>query len=416
MAGHIRKRGANYYIVLELTPDPITGKRRQKWISKDGAGNPLRTKKAAEKEQVRLANAVQSGTFTEPTRMTVRELLLKWLDHEKHRVGATTWDQADQVVRAHLIPELGDIPLLKLDALRIDEWINHSLERGRKKDRGPLSKGTVLNRFHVLRKALRQAYRWRLIPYNPAADVDPPKRTSTDEGEDDEAPAIAVSDSVQIFDAAKSTRLYMPLLIASATGMRRQEVLGLKWSRVDLDAGRLRVEEVLVQTREGVFFKPPKTKKSRRTVDLPAFLVAALRIHRGEQAKARIAAGPLWTDHDLVCPRPNGEPWKPNTFAAQFYSFVRRKGLPQVTFHGLRHTHISQLLAHGERIMAVAARVGHTRAGFMLDRYGHHIPRPGEHLGQSVDDLFKGPLSRLQPVPEGSTESDRLQTEGKQAS
>jgi len=144
-------------------------------------------------------------------------------------------------------------------------------------------------------------------------------------------------------------------------GLRRGEILGLRWSDIDLATGTITVVQSLEQTKEGVRLKSPKTHRGRRSIVLPAITVEALRSHRAKQAKERLALGPAYHDHDLVCPRPGGAPWPPDMFSTAFAVVVRRSRMHPFRFHDLRHSHASQLLkqAFTQRLLPRPCRYWH---------------------------------------------------------
>jgi integrase len=165
------------------------------------------------------------------------------------------------------------------------------------------------------------------------------------------------------------TRLYAPVVVAATTGLRRGELLALRWSDVNLDAANLTVKRALEETKGGLNFKSPKTKKAQRILDLLPLTVEVLRRHRVDQAKVRLAAGPAWEDNDLVFPDVDGRPWRPSLLTG---AFSDRQ--PGIRFHDLRHSHATQLLRAGAHPKIVSERLGHAGVGITLDTYSHVLP------------------------------------------
>ena len=175
--------------------------------------------------------------------------------------------------------------------------------------------------------------------------------------------ALDEPQTAKLLEVAMGTPWSVPVLLAAATGLRRGEVLGLRWADVDLEAGKLTVQQTLEETRAGLAFKLPKTAKSRRCIPIPGFAVATLRQHRAEQAKQKLRLGPAYKDHGLVCARTTGEPIRPDVLSHAFVKLVRQTGLPPVRFHDLRHSHASQLLKIGINPKVVSERLGHSTVG-----------------------------------------------------
>ena len=166
----------------------------------------------------------------------------------------------------------------------------------------------------------------------------------------------------------------MPILLAVSSGMRRGELLGLRWSDVDLVAGTVAVRQTIEETKAGLTFKGPKTARSRRVLPIGATTVAALKHHRAAQDELRLGQGGDYQDADLVFCLPDGSPWSPSAFSLAFGRLLRKTTLPQIRFHDLRHTHASQLLAQGVHPKIVSERLGHANIGITLDCYSHVLP------------------------------------------
>jgi integrase len=196
-----------------------------------------------------------------------------------------------------------------------------------------------------------------------------------------------------LFERARGTRLFVPIVITGTMGTRRGEVLAVRWRDMDLDSAKMRIERALQRTkRDGLCVKIPKTDRSKRTLSIPQFTVDVLRQHRIEQMKRRLFLGRRWIDHDLVCPTETGTPWDPRNLSRAFAELMEGSGLPRVTFHGLRHSHITQLLKAGVHPKIASERAGHSSVAFTLDIYSHAVPDMQQEAAQKIDALLrKGP-------------------------
>lgn len=375
MRGHIRSRGQDgrsWSIIIDLGKD-AEGKRKQKWHTFHG------TKREAERERTRLLNELNTGTYVEPTKLTVRQYLDRWLkEYAKSNVSAKTYQTYAEFVRLHLAPALGHHQLAKLAPLHIQEYYTRALESGRKDGKGGLSAQSVLHHHRVLHEALHQAVKWQLLARNPADAVEPPRPAST------EMAALDVSETARLLEAAAGTWLHLPILLAVTTGMRRGELLGLRWQDVDLKAGKLTVQQAVEETRAGVTFKQPKTQRSRRPIDLPPLLVEALIRHKGEQAQERLLMGAAYQDQGLVIAQPDGQVRRPDNLSHAFLKLTRAHGI-KLRFHDLRHSHASHLLAAGVHLKVVSERLGHSSTRLTLDTYSHLLPGMGEDAALKVD-------------------------------
>ena len=190
--------------------------------------------------------------------------------------------------------------------------------------------------------------------------------------------------------------LEVPILLGATTGMRRGEVLGVRWRDLDLDAGRLAVRQTLAAPRNPdtgehlPAFGEPKTLRGKRNVPRPAQTVTALRGHHKAQAVTRLLAGPDYTDHGLVFAEPDGSPIHPDRFRKRFEHRVERSGLPRIRFHDLRHTYATLALSAGVHPKVVSEVLGHASISITLDIYSHAIPAMQESAAERVAALVFG--------------------------
>jgi integrase len=246
-----------------------------------------------------------------------------------------------------------------------------------------LSARTVLHIHGLLRRALQQAVIWQIRPTNPAAMIEAPR------AKDKEMKPVEEDRAGWLLEAAENTVLYLPILIALCTGMRRGEILGLRWSDVDLGNSRLTVNQSLGQTRAGVHFKKPKNKKSSRTIALPETIIKAVKEHRERQQKIKGLFGADYPKHDLVLPLPDGTPWPPDRLTDEYIAFTRRVTAREIRFHDLRHTHASELLRRGIPLKTVSQRLGHANATVTLNIYAHVMSGDDENAAKTVNDIYK---------------------------
>jgi len=377
--GHIRKRGNKWAVVIYLGRDETTGKKLYRWHS------GFKTKAEAERELARLVNDAHTGAYVEPEKMSVAEYLRFWLGDIRSRVAPTTFHRYEIIVERHLIPALGKHQLQKLHPAHIQAYYRDALENGRRDGKGGLSKRTVLHHHRVLHEALEHAVQLQMLARNPADAVKPPRP------ERKEMRVLDKDEIERLLETARRSRYYIPILLAIATGMRRGEILALRWEDVDLEGGRISVRQTLVKTGDGLQFTDPKTDRSRRVIRIGPLVVQALRRHRAQQAQEKLRLGPAYQDRGLVCAQANGKPYDPAEFSKAFTSLAKRAGFPDLRFHDLRHSHATLLLRDGTPIKAVAERLGHASAAFTLDTYGHSLPDMQEAAARVVDALLSAP-------------------------
>ena len=357
MNGSIRRRGKNSW---ELTVDlghDSNGKRRRKFVN-------VRGKKAdAERRLRELITQVEGGVSLDSSKVTVAEFLERWLfDYAETNTSPRTVQGYHGVVQRYLVPKFGTLALAKLTPQHVQGLYSDMLGRG-------LSAMTTLHAHRVLREALSHAVKWGLLGRNVCDAVDPPRPRKK------EMASLDAPDIQRFLDTASSSTYGPVFFLALYTGMRRSELLGLKWSRVDVESKTISVTQTLQRIRgRGLVVMEPKTDRSRRLVSLPPSAVALL---RGLRAKQREDSQSLGLDsHNVgfVFARPDGSPIDPDAVTHAFTRIVKTLGLSHVRFHDLRHTHASMMLKQGVHPKIVSERLGHSSVVITLDTYSHVLP------------------------------------------
>jgi integrase len=349
------------------------------------------TKKEAQRELLRLVGQVDRGVYIEPSTLSVAEYLERWLtDHAQHRVGAKTFERYAEIVCKHLAPALGSHRLTRLSPLHIQAYYSEALTKGRvrtlrsgiQETLPPLAARTVKHHHRVLSEALRQAVRLRLLQQNPCGDVDPPRPKRT------EMKIIDQAQSAELLRAANGKGIYVPILLAITTGMRRGEILALRWKDLSLDGQTLQVARTLEETAAGLAFKEPKSERSRRTIALPLLTVEELHRHRRQQAEDLLRLGIRQTGDTLVCCSREAQPMRPRAITKSFADLSRKLELG-IRFHDLRHSHISHLLDAGVHPKVASERAGHASVSITLDVYSHLISGIQEDAANRIDAALR---------------------------
>jgi integrase len=355
VTGHIRRRGArSWELKFDAGRDPATGKRKIQYHSFRG------TKREAQVKLAELVASVGGGSYVEPSRVTVADFVRARVDQWEAAgdISARTAQRYRQLVENQIVPHLGAKLLQKLTRLDVEAW--HTTLRN-----GGRAARTIGHAHRVLGKALSDAERDGLVLKNVCKLRKAPKVA---DGE-----MVIVQDVPGLVDKLRGSRLYVPAVVALFTGMRLGEVLALRWGRVNLDGKTISVREALESTKaHGIRFKPPKSKAGRRDLTLPEIVISALREHRRSQLEFRmqLGAGRL-PDDALLFANLAGKPLQPSNVSSDWGELAGRIGLPDVTFHALRHTHASQLINAGVDIVTISKRLGHAKPSVTLAIYAH---------------------------------------------
>lgn len=443
MRGSVVRRGSAYYVKIELDPDPVTGKRRQKWHS------GYRTKRDAERARIDLLSKFDRGEYVEPSHQNLSDFLTEWLRTIEPTLRPGTFDSYSRNVHNHVIAHIGGMRLTKVDAGALNGLYATLLASGRRpssrrgkgyspevveralelraagtslkdtaaalrvefEETAHISKDTLasllrryaaaqtgegkpagldprtVNYVHtILHRAFRDAVRWGRLARNPADAADPPRGQPK-------------SDAIKTWDAdtlktflAKAKedgdRLYPLWVLLGTTGMRRGEAIGLRWSDVDLEAGRLHLVQTIISVRGKVMVGEPKTLRGRRPIALDPGTVQVLKAHRKAMLEERMKLGGAFTDEGLVFHRVDGRCLRPEGVSDTFKRTVIRLGLIPLTLKGLRHTWATLALERGIHPRVVQERLGHSTIAITLGIYSHVAPTLHDEAAELVADLF----------------------------
>jgi len=366
---HEREDGVRYEVVVDFGNDPVTGKRRQRTRS-------FKTKKEAQIALNSLLNELDEGTAVDRSRQTIAEMMRYWLDtYARPNLCSKTLEGYEHISTAHIIPALGAIPIQKFTPDRLQQFYSQKAQEG--------CGDRTLQLCHLrISQALKQAVMMGLLSRNVADFVTPPKVTHK------EMMIWDVKQAQQFLREAAQSR-YGPIwIVALATGMRRGELLGLRWQDVDFERKVLSVRQTIGVVKGKIEVKPPKTKNSRRDVAVQDNVVVLLREHKLVQHEHRLTKGAGWEDNDLIFCADNGRPIQPVNLDRDFTRWVERAEVPSIRIHDLRHTHVTLAIAAGSNIGAVSRRVGHARTSITMDVYAHVLPEQHAEVADKVGSLL----------------------------
>lgn len=362
MKGHVRKRGTKWAFVIDIGKDPVTGRRKQKWFS------GYRTKREAEKAMAEKIAEISRGDYVEPSRMPFRNLMQEWLKMDvKHRLSGRTYEMFEYLIRVYIAPRIGDIPLDKLSPLHIQQFYNALLDTDKIRGEGKLSPTTIRHIHRAIYSALKWGVEMRILPRNISENVHPPKRVRK------EMKVWTQEEAAKFLNVCKGHRLYAFYYLALSTGMRRGELLGLKWEDVDLDRGVIMVRRTLVRHEDGFTVEEePKTASSRRSIHISPQTIEVLKQHRTKQKEELLRIG--MTNPEYVFLSVAGKFIEPSYVRKIFRSLIKRAGVPLIRIHDLRHTHATLLLQQGVHPKIVSERLGHNSISMTMDLYSHVTP------------------------------------------
>jgi integrase len=316
------------------------------------------------------------GLIFDVGNLTVGEYLDSWLsDSVRGTVRPSTFERHEGIIRLHIKPSLGRVGLKKLTPAHVRGLHREKLDAG-------LAPATVRKIHSTLHKALSQAVSDGIVPRN-AADVKAPRPTP------EEMQPLSEAEARAFLDTARGDRFEPLYMLAISTGLRRGELLGLRWKDVDLERGTLRVGRALVREAGRHVLGETKTRRGRRQINLTPRAVSTLKAHCKKQLEEKIKLTGLHRDHGLIFATRVGTPINPeNLVNRSFKPLLERASLPEIRFHDLRHTCATLLLGRGVHPKLVQELLGHATIAMTLDTYSHYMPSMGDQAAGAMEDAL----------------------------
>lgn len=320
-----------------------------------------------------LVTKTQAGVPLAAESWTVAQYADYWLTKVvAPRLRPATASSYRETLRRHILPRLGHVRLRSLTPAHVRTLLVDRAESG-------LGARSVQIVHSTLRAMLGEAMREELVARNVAAIVRPPSVPHL------EVQPWSSQEAAQFLEVIADHRLYALFAVGVALGMRKGELLALRWSDVDLEAGLVHVRRNVQRLPQGLVFGPPKSMRSRRTIPLPMTSVGVLRMHRARQAAEILALGHVWADPDLVFTSEVGTVIEPRNLSRFFDQLIKRAGLRRIRFHDLRHTCASMLLAQGVPARVVMDVLGHSQLAVTTDLYSHVMPTALREAANAMD-------------------------------
>lgn len=379
--GHVRQRGVTFTAYWRVRDE--NGRSLQR--SKGG----FTTAAAAERHLTKVLRDLDTGMYSEPDRTARAQTLAQfvrdtWLPAVKGSLRPSTFASYREKLELHALPHLGTLRLAEVTPDKLNRCYGELLATGRRDGNGGLSAQTVRHVHRALYRVLGDAVKWDRIARNPAARAEPPTPKRT------EMKVWSAEQLRAYLDHVHDDRLYAAWLLLVTTGMRRGELLGLRWTDVNLDDGHLAVRQTLVAIGYRVEYSVPKTERSRRRIGLDPATVATLKAHKARQAAERLEWGPAWSDSGLVFTREDGQPLHPQSLSQFFEKRTKAAGLPVIRLHDVRHSYASAALAAGVAPKVVSERLGHSSISITSDVYQHVLPELDDQAAARVAAVILG--------------------------
>jgi len=370
MRGHVCKRSKNSWtVVVELPRDPVTNKRRQKWVTIIG------TKKEAEKELARLINELETGFYTKPSKTTLSEYLTMWLEITKGKVRETTWNEYQQRVNRWKSTEIAAIPLQKITPMDIELTLQNM------KQDFNLNPARVKVLYVTAKEAFKKALLLNLISTNPFDAVDPPKVIQKEM-------KVWTKEEAAIFLKAIANHKYYALFyLALKSGARLGELMALQWKDIDFEKNKIQIKCTAAYLPEGKFIlQQPKTNSANRTIPVNDSVIDVLKKHKKNNTEKALKLGFGYVPW-VFWSKKTGRPPHVTGIGKAFAMLIKKAKVPAIRFHDLRHTHATFLLEASVHPKIVAERLGHSSIQITMDRYSHVLPNTQKEAVKAIEGI-----------------------------
>lgn len=369
------KSKGNWVVRYDAGYSSVTGKR----IQKQRSGFKTKKEALAFLRAVEEQKAVPDEKFCEePSLDPFKDFVVEWFNTEyKLEVGETTFENRKYMLPKHLIPYFNTTPIGKITYKDLNAFYAQKVEKEK------LSEKTVREMHHILSMAFQYGVEEGLLKANPAKKAKPPKPKGK------EINPWTYDSVIKFLDQVEGTNRDAIYFLAVFSGMRRGELLGLKWTDINLGEGIISVQRSLAYTsKKGLFLKNPKTKSSRRRIEISHLVVEKLKEHKTKQDLHKKQMGNEYEDQDLVFPNIMGKLADPRKLLRDFYKQMSRAGVPRITFHDIRHTHATLLLLNGENPKVVQERLGHADISVTLNIYAHVLPGMQKKAADKMEEAY----------------------------
>ncbi|WP_070120421.1 site-specific integrase [Bacillus marinisedimentorum] len=371
MKGSIKKNKATgkWDFIVDVGKDPKTGRRKQK--RKRG----FHTKREAENALASLLNELNNGTFIEPTKLTVNEFFEEWLKERLSQVSRHTYKTHTSLYKHHIQPLLGGLELCSINSSLLQKYVNELVTQT------DLHVNSIRKVVSLLKLGFAKAKRLGLIQHNPVTNIDMPREVKPNLG------VWTIEETQKFLQYTFNYRYYIAYLLAINTGMRKGEILGLRWRDINFEENIIYINQILEPDGK-VFKSGAKTSSGVRSIHISRHLLLQLKKEKVERNQERLKIGSSYNDNDLVVCTKYGNPVDPPSFSKRFKELSAKAGLPVIRFHDLRHTHATMLIQQNVNPKVISERLGHSNIQITLNLYSHVLPSMQQDVADKLDKLF----------------------------
>ena len=424
----IRKRGGGYQITVSCGYD-ITGKKliQTTTFTPDPNLSPKKQEIAVKNFALEFENKIKSGYAMDGRKITLKKFAEKLLEeYDKKKLAAVTVIKYTEELHDKILPALGHLKLSTINPSTLNSFYQSMLKDGARKDgkAGGYSRATISKTHNVLSSIMRTAVEWEIIERNPCGKVKVPSVPETADNikfftPEQTAAFLAYTEephtwevkahnriddtgkgyTVGQYTSQKGLSLQLQVLFHMAiyTGMRKGELLALKWPDIDFENNTVHVTKSVSVLKDRVIIKEPKTRTSHRMITIPQSLTVKLQKLRISQSEYRLSVGEYWQNEDWIFTQDNGRmmnystPYHALQSTIKWYnqSHPENEALPLIPFHGLRHTSATLLIAGKQDVKTVSSRLGHAQTSTTMNIYAHALQEGDQRAADTLETILK---------------------------
>ena len=372
--GNIREKktkngDVHYQITVEGGYDEVTGKRIRAYKNVSGS------KREARAVMHRMINEMEQGLLTQKNNKKVGDWMEEWIANYLPNIEETTRKGYKTKLKCYIKPALGNIYLTALRTEHIQRMVNDMNDQG-------LSPKNIRDTFNNVNAAMKKAVKLRLVPHNPCEAVELPKLKKY------RANVYTPQMIQQLLSTAKGTDMYLPIFLLAMVGLRRGELLALRWSDIDFKKNILKVRSNMVNGLNGTILKAPKSESGIRDIRLGSDVMNVLREARVQYMSDAFTYGNGFQNLNFVIHQEDGSPFKPDSMTRKWARFLEANNLPKIRLHDLRHSNATALIQAGVSPKVVQQRLGHSDVNITLNTYTHVLPEMDIEAAEKLDEIL----------------------------
>ena len=371
--GSIRERktssGISYQITIEGGYDELTGKRIRAYKNVKGS------KREAKSVMHKMITEMEEGKLSHRSKKKVNEWMDEWLDNYLPNIEETTRKGYRDKINRYIKPTIGDIYIKALRPEHVQRMVNDMLDDG-------LAPKSIRDAYNNINAAMKKAVKLRLIPYNPCEAVELPKLKKY------RAKVYPIEMIHTLLDTAMDTDMYLPVFLLVMVGLRRGELLALKWDDIDFENNVLKVRRNMVNGENGFIIKAPKSEAGIRDIHLGEDVMSVLREARMQYTYDAFSYGVGFQNLGFVIRQQDGSPYKPDSMTQKWQRFIKAYNLPKIRLHDLRHSNATALISAGVNPRVVQQRLGHSDVNITLNTYTHVLPEMDIEAASKLDSVI----------------------------